>query len=48
LHFGLGPRDRVDRIEIRWTDGRMQVLEHIAADRRWLVREGADAAVRLP
>jgi enediyne biosynthesis protein E4 len=31
LHFGLGPRDHVDRIEIRWTGGDAQVLENLPA-----------------
>ncbi|MBI4161202.1 MAG: CRTAC1 family protein, partial [Acidobacteria bacterium] len=34
LHFGLGSRDRVDRVEIRWPNGYLQTLpgESIALD----------------
>jgi enediyne biosynthesis protein E4 len=32
LHFGLGPHDRVDRIEIRWPGGGTQILEQVPAD----------------
>jgi len=33
LHFGLGTAARVDTLEIRWPDGRTQVLTDVAADR---------------
>ncbi len=32
LHFGLGSRDRIDRIEVRWIGGRTDVWGDIAAD----------------
>lgn len=32
LHFGLGSSGEVDRVAIRWPSGRMQRLEHLAAD----------------
>ena len=41
LHFGLGKRDRVDRIEIRWIGGGVDLLENVAVDQRLTVREGA-------
>lgn len=40
LHFGLGKRDRIERIEIRWTGGGTDVLENIAADRLMTITEG--------
>jgi enediyne biosynthesis protein E4 len=40
-HFGLGHRDRVDRIEVRWIGGGVDVLENIAADRIVEIIEGA-------
>jgi len=32
LHFGLGQRDRVDRIEVRWIGGGVDVLENVPVD----------------
>lgn len=32
LHFGLGRREWVDRVVVRWPSGRRQVLQHLAAD----------------
>jgi hypothetical protein len=32
LHFGLGPATSVDRVEIRWPSGTLQVLEKVPAD----------------
>ena len=34
LHFGLGERTRVDRVEIRWPSGRKQGLVNLALNRR--------------
>jgi len=39
IHFGLGPRSKVDRIEIRWPSGCVQTLKDITADRILKVRE---------
>jgi len=40
VHFGLGHRERVDELEIRWPAGGVDVLKNIPADRRILVIEG--------
>ena len=32
LHFGLGQAERVDRLEVRWPSGAVQVLSDIAVD----------------
>ena len=32
LHFGVGEAERVDRLEVRWPSGVVQVLSDIAAD----------------
>ena len=37
LSFGLGPRDRVDRIEVRWLGGATQVFRDVSIDQRWLI-----------
>jgi len=40
LHFGLGQRNRVDRLEVRWIGGGVDVLENLAVDRLVTVVEG--------
>jgi hypothetical protein len=40
---GLGENDQVDRVEIRWPSGQVDLLEGLAADREYHVREGAGA-----
>ena len=42
-HFGLGQRDRADRVEIHWPSGQIDVLEDIAVDRKIRVIEGQNA-----
>jgi enediyne biosynthesis protein E4 len=39
LHFGLGPAERVDRIEIEWPSGARQTLSGVAADRVVTIEE---------
>lgn len=41
LHFGLGKRDRIDRIEVRWHGGGTDVLENVVADRLLTITEGS-------
>lgn len=40
LHFGLGPHQTVDRLEVRWLSGHVDVFKNIPADRRIVVTEG--------
>jgi len=40
LHFGLGDRTLVDRIEVRWIGGGVDVFENIAADQLIELSEG--------
>jgi len=40
LHFGLGKRDRVDRIEVHWIGGGVDLLSDLRADQTILVKEG--------
>jgi hypothetical protein len=41
LHFGLGSRDRIDRIEVRWIGGGIDVFEDISADQLLTLTEGS-------
>ncbi len=41
LHFGLGKRDHVDRIEVRWIGGGVDVVENVPVDRLVTVSEGS-------
>ncbi len=42
LHFGLGKADRIDRIEVRWVGGRVDVIEDVAVDQFIVIREGGE------
>ena len=48
LHFGLGTRDHVDRIEVRWLGGSVDVIENIPADRFVTITEGQSQPVITP
>ncbi len=39
IHFGLGSKDHVDRVEILWPDGKMEVRFNLAADRSYTIKE---------
>jgi hypothetical protein len=41
LHFGLGSRTMVDRIEIRWPSGSVTQLTDIASGQILAIQEGA-------
>lgn len=43
--FGLGQEEQVERVEIRWPSGRVQVLEHPPLRRYLVVREGSQEPV---
>ena len=40
LHFGLGGRDRVDRIEVRWLGGGEDVFHDVPVDQLVIITEG--------
>jgi len=40
LHFGLGPRTMVDRVEVYWPSGRRDLLKNVPGDRLIYVVEG--------
>jgi hypothetical protein len=46
LHFGLGGRAKVDRVEIRWPDGTLETVEGIKADALVTIRRGAGVVNR--
>jgi len=48
LHFGLGHRDSVDRVEVRWIGGGVDVLENVAVDRLLTVTEGTSPGTPRP
>jgi hypothetical protein len=48
VHFGTGSSSVVDRIEVRWPSGIVDVLEEIAADQIVTVVEGEGATDRTP
>ena len=41
IHFGLGPHERMDRVEITWPGGKVERLMNLPADSFYVVREGA-------
>jgi enediyne biosynthesis protein E4 len=41
INFGLGSAGRVDRIEVRWPDGREEVWSDLPADRFHTLKEGS-------
>jgi enediyne biosynthesis protein E4 len=41
VHFGLDQAKTVDRIEVRWPSGQVDSFRDLAADRLYVVEEGA-------
>jgi enediyne biosynthesis protein E4 len=39
LHFGLGRASKIDRVEIRWPEGHVDVHEHLDINREYTFRE---------
>lgn len=49
--FGLGGRDKIDRLTVRWPSGKTQTWEGLAVDRYWTLTEGdakPESVVRGP
>jgi hypothetical protein len=44
IHFGLGNKDIIDKLAITWPDGKQQILEHVKADQK-LILKYTDAAI---
>jgi hypothetical protein len=47
LHFGLGDAERVERLEIRWPSGKVQVLTDLHADAHIVVDEDKEGAAAV-
>jgi hypothetical protein len=47
-HFGLGGATTVDKLEVRWPSGRVEVLERIPADHLITIAEGEGIRAALP
>jgi hypothetical protein len=43
LHFGLGEREKIDRIEVRWIGGGVDVLKNLSVDQCLTITEGVNA-----
>ena len=39
IHFGLSKNDSIERIEIKWPSGKLQILENIKANKILTVEE---------
>jgi len=48
LHFGLGPADRAERIEVRWPGGVQESFADVAAGARYRIVQGTNAIEKLP
>ena len=48
LIFGTGSATEIDRVEIHWTDGSVDVHEHLAASSRWRVIQGGKPIAANP
>ncbi len=49
LHFGLGDDETIERATIHWPSGKIQTLENLSANHRFIVTEPAgDASLDLP
>jgi len=41
VHFGLGDRTKVDRLQIRWPNGRTETASELMSNRFYVAREGS-------
>ncbi len=47
-HFGVAQTSRIDRLEVRWPSGRVDVLENLAANQIITIHEGRRIVRREP
>jgi hypothetical protein len=48
LYFGLGPRPRVDRVEVRWLGGTVETFDNVPVDRLTTLTEGTGKPAKQP
>ncbi len=50
LHFGLGADSMIDKVEVRWPNGSVEVLKNLGADAIYTITEGQgiSGATKLP
>jgi enediyne biosynthesis protein E4 len=48
IHFGLGTHEDANKAQVYWRDGRIDTLTNLAADRLYVIREGAGVTSFLP
>jgi hypothetical protein len=48
MHFGLGENKKADQIEIRWPNGRSEVIKDVTADQIVTIKEGSGIIKRQP
>jgi hypothetical protein len=48
VHFGLGRAEVVDRLEVRWPNGRVEAVQSVAARQVVTMSEGAGIVARIP
>jgi hypothetical protein len=48
IHFGLGETAKLEQLEVRWPDGRMQTFASVEGDRIQVATEGENALRSLP
>jgi hypothetical protein len=48
LHFGLGTAKKMESVEIRWPNGKVETLENVAADAIYTIVEGSGIRTNAP
>jgi hypothetical protein len=47
LHFGLGSATSIDSVQIRWPNGAVETLNHVAADAFYTITEGSGISANV-
>ena len=40
MHIGLGKENKIDKLEIRWSDGEVEILQDVEVNQYLLIRQG--------